>query len=560
MITDPPPRFDLVEQPWIPCTMLDGSVTELSLREVFERSRQVRRISGELPTQDYALLRVLLVIFWRAHRDDPGLVGPGSDVEEWWQDAFDAAGGETQVQRIRAYLEQWRHRFDLFDAAVPFMQVADLHTKKGEHGSVRRLLADAESDYLSVRAGASFDALGFAEAARWLVHVQAWDYSGIKSGAEGDPRVKGGKGYPIGTGWAGSTGGVVLHGRTLAETLVLNTAPHAVIADREEGDLPAWEQEPHTAAPRGVEFPTGPCDVLTWQSRRVRLFPDGDLVTGVLVSNGDRIETKNQFADPMTAYRYSRNQSSKALTVHMPQQHDAARTLWRGLTPLLVREGVLDEAPRELHPKSPATISWLHTARDYRALPADLLVGVELVGMVYGTQNSSVADAVHETLTIRLGTLMSKGVGTVKAIIDAGRATTDAAVDLGRYAGRLLQATGGEYAFQPYRTEGILHRLDAPFKDWLSAIDENRDPVAQRGRWFSLVEQVVLEEAAILQRGAGPKAVLGRMVQDAKGKPHLISSATAEGALRADLRQHLPREALPGATAATDTPTEGKNQ
>lgn len=95
MTTDSPPQFDLVEQPWLPCTMLDGSVTELSLGEVFERSRQIRRISGELPTQDYALLRVLLVIFWRAHRDDPGLVGPGADVDEWWEDAFDAAGGET---------------------------------------------------------------------------------------------------------------------------------------------------------------------------------------------------------------------------------------------------------------------------------------------------------------------------------------------------------------------------------------------------------------------------------------------------------------------------------
>lgn len=180
--------------------------------------------------------------------------------------------------------------------------------------------------------------------------------------------------------------------------------------------------------------------------------------------------------------------------------------------------------------------------------------------MVYGTQSSSVADTVHETLTVRLGTLMSKDSRTAKAIVDAGRATTEAAVDLGRYAGRLLQATGGEYAFQPHRTEGILHRLDAPFKDWLSEIDENSDPVVQRGRWFGLVERVVLEEAAVLQKGAGPKAVVGRMVQDAKGRPHLISSATAEGALRADLRQHLPGEPLPDATAATDTPTEGEDQ
>ena len=223
-------------------------------------------------------------------------------------------------------------------------------------------------------------------------------------------------------------------------------------------------------------------------------------------------------------------------------------------------EGVLDDAPRELQPKPPVTVAWLHTVRHDRSLPDNLLVNVELVGMIYGTQSSSVADTVHETLTLRLGTLMSKDPRTAKAIVDAGRATTEAAIDLGRYAGRLLQAAGGEYAFQPHRTEGVLHRLDAPFKDWLSEIDEDREPVAQRERWFDVVEHVVLEEAAVLQKGAGPKAVVGRLVQDAKGRSHLVSTATATSALRADLRQRIPREPLPDATAATDRPTEGEDQ
>ncbi|NYN06610.1 type I-E CRISPR-associated protein Cse1/CasA, partial [Salmonella enterica subsp. enterica serovar Typhimurium] len=70
--------------------------------------------------------------------------------------------------------------------------------------------------------------LSFAEAARWLVHTQAYDYSGIKPGVEGDPRVKGGKGYPIGTGWSGMTGGTVIRGTTLLETLLLNSTPEAI--------------------------------------------------------------------------------------------------------------------------------------------------------------------------------------------------------------------------------------------------------------------------------------------------------------------------------------------
>ena len=86
-------------------------------------------------------------------------------------------------------------------------------------------------------------------------------------------------------------------------------------------------------------MPDGPVDLLTWQSRRIRLHLTGHHVTAVLITNGDRAINKNQFNDPMTAYRHSKNQSSKSLTVHMPQEPDDELPLWRGLKPLSIRAG-----------------------------------------------------------------------------------------------------------------------------------------------------------------------------------------------------------------------------
>src|SRR5699024_2697574 len=77
------------------------------------------------------------------------------------------------------------------------------------------------------------------EAARWLVHCMAFDISGIKSGAVGDPRVKGGKGYPIGIGWSGWLGGLYFEGDTLFQTLMLNT----VLSDGPVGGTRACEQD-----------------------------------------------------------------------------------------------------------------------------------------------------------------------------------------------------------------------------------------------------------------------------------------------------------------------------
>ncbi len=380
----PSTTFNLVDSPWVSCSRIDGTQALLSLQEVFEQASTLSRVTGESPLQATAVLRVLLVIFWRAHIEYGDL--EEADPSDWWTELFKEEGEFKEP--VDEYLNEHRGRFDLVNSTTPFMQVAALQKKDGRFDEPSRLIPEAESEYFTLREGVGKERLDLAEAARWLVTAHAYDYSGIKPGAVGDPRVKGGKGYPIGPGWAGQAGIVVLHGRTLRETLLLNTPVRGLQKGAEEDrDLPAWEREPATAEPRHEEAstPTGPCDVLTWQSRRIRLHLTGEYVTGVLISNGDKIENKNQFADPMTAYRYSRNQSSKAKQVFMAQEHDEAMTAWRGLAPLLSRESVV-EPQRKGEPigKQPQTVEWLHELRSDQHIERNIPVSAELIGAVYG--------------------------------------------------------------------------------------------------------------------------------------------------------------------------------
>src|SRR5699024_5865445 len=130
-------------------------------------------------------------------------------------------------------------------------------------------------------------------------HVHAYDISGIKTGVVGDPRVKGGRGYPIGTGWAGAIGGVMVERDNLWRTLLLNLVPedHPEILEHSDRDRPAWEAPPSlpSEAEDVAARPYGPMDLFTWQARRVRLFGDESGVTGVLVANGDKIMPHNRF-------------------------------------------------------------------------------------------------------------------------------------------------------------------------------------------------------------------------------------------------------------------------
>ena len=184
------------------------------------------------------------------------------------------------------YLDKHRDRFDLLHPQHPFFQVAGLHTAKDEAAPLNRIVADVPNGeaFFSMRQPGPRH-IGFAEAARWLVHAHAFDVSGIKSGAVGDRRVKGGKGYPQGVGWAGNLGGVFAQGSTLRETLLLNL----ISADNDflqvdKTDRPVWRRPPVGPAPIEPDLneprPSGPRDLYTWQTRRVRLHHHDGEVTG----------------------------------------------------------------------------------------------------------------------------------------------------------------------------------------------------------------------------------------------------------------------------------------
>lgn len=547
-----PETFSLLDEQWIACSMPDGSVCELSIRRLFDGSAAPVEIRGDSPTQDYAVLRLLLAIFWRAHRHEAD-VAPGQtfEMEDWfdtaWQDAQD--GGVDEA--VLTYLDEHRARFDLLDPVAPFMQVAGLRTAKDQWSPISRIIPEAESEFFTTRAGAGRESIGLAEAARWVVHTQAYDYSGIKSGAEGDPRVKGGKGYPIGTGWTGSTGGTVVLGSTLRETLVLNTVSACLRAG--DADVPVWEREPDGPAERPVPVPQGPADLATWQSRRIRLMVEADRAVGVLVCNGDRIPDagKDVRADPMTPYRFSANQTKKNQPpVYYARPHDTDRTMWRSLEPLIVLDG--EQSRAAFAPLRPGTLTSLAELESPFVSTEQRIVDLRLISASYGPQASSHATTVDARIELPRAVLAPGNGGLRRAVLDTAAATQDAAVALGRYAGNLLVASGGEYSFQAAPTDGMLTQLEGAFRRWLRDLTTDAVEASIR-EWQDEVLRRIDEEAQVMLRGAGPKALIGREVL-VNGTSQIRSAGSAYRHLHADLRAALPSATAHAEPTQTSTP------
>lgn len=59
--------YNLMDRPWIPVTMTDGSFQCLSIVEVLERADRIRSIDGDIPLQRFALVRLLLAIIHHTH-------------------------------------------------------------------------------------------------------------------------------------------------------------------------------------------------------------------------------------------------------------------------------------------------------------------------------------------------------------------------------------------------------------------------------------------------------------------------------------------------------------
>jgi CRISPR system Cascade subunit CasA len=424
------------------------------------------------------------------------------------------------VEDVAAYLDHFRTRFDLLSAEAPFYQVADLRTAKDDVTGLDRLIADVPVNnyFFTTRLAAGIDRLSFAEAARWVVHCQAFDPSGIKSGAVGDLRVKGGKGYPIGTGWAGMLGGVIAEGDTLKETLLLNLVPddkRGEIPDA-EGDLPAWERNPQGPTPEFPEGyePAGPLQLYTWQSRRIRLFHDHDGVHGVLICNGDKITPQNRHnIEAMSVWRRSQAQekASGVVPTYMPRTHDPERAIWRGLAALLEDTPLGSGGANTTGGPRPEIVNWVETVRGRELIEDGYQVRARTIGMEYGSNQSTTAEIVDDAVALSVVLLGEAGVELRTTAIDAVTDAEQAASALGNLAANLAEAAGGEGGGPRERAREVAYsRLDQPFRRWLAEITPSSSPTGARAVWQKVADRIVRDLGRELIEQAGPAAWRGR--------------------------------------------------
>jgi CRISPR system Cascade subunit CasA len=389
----------------MPCQLLKGGFSDLSIYDALLQAPEIRELADPSPLVTLALHRLLIAIL---HRN----FGPANAAA--WERMWKARAWDKAV--LSKYLENSHHQFNLFDAERPFYQVATLNFRN--ESSITKLAHELASgnnatlfDHSNENAPPSVTA---PEAARWLMAYQAFAAGGLVSRERGS--APSAHAAPL------TRGAVVLvKGRNLFETLMLNLVRYDPENEEpfksSDKDCPAWEREGVTDAQDRA--PDGYLDLLTWQSRRIRLraeaAPNGNiLVRAAVIMKGFQFPSGFHLYGKETMLAFFKNQRAKGdQDPWPPLTFQEGRALWRDSTALF--QSANEERSR------PQNLQWLDELSLDGRLEGGLIFPLDVLGL--RTDRAKVLFWRHERLPLPLEYLHNDGlIAALKLALDDAEA------------------------------------------------------------------------------------------------------------------------------------------
>lgn len=369
-------RFNLLREPWIAVVSIEtGRQEDVSILDLFHNAGRYRALAGDMETQDFAVLRMLLAIVHTVFSRFDAEGEPYSyislnekmrqtepvaedDIEEYAEDSEDTwnnlwiKGCFPEI--LFQYLETWEDRFYLFDDKYPFYQCTkeemDARLPVGKKASpiagknFNRTISESgnKTALFSPESGRRKGCMTEAELARWLIMLQCYIGLSDKTALfknEGQPSK----------GWLFDIGGIYLKGNTVYETLMMNYIPvHSRSQYQGVPQSPCWEHESGFVLDRliNVQGIGNIAELYTNWSRAVYIDPDTRMNSPLTIGIAKlpAIQHTDQFLEPMTVWR--RNLSGDMKNHHTPRKHLPEQAMWQSFG-LIAMDDSLDEDRRK---------------------------------------------------------------------------------------------------------------------------------------------------------------------------------------------------------------------
>jgi CRISPR system Cascade subunit CasA len=502
-------EFNLLNEPWILLMDQNGVRKEVSIREALFSAHKYSGIQGELPTQDVAVLRLLLAILYSVflkydiNGEESPITGDYVDAEDImirWKELWD--NGSIPVKPVQNYLDVWKDRFWLFHPDYPFFQIPEAITGTAyQAAKLNGLMSESSNKdrLFPMRTGTRKEQLEYAEAARWLLYVNSFDDTSAK------PKEKG-KDSP-GVGWLGKLGIVYAEGNNLFETLLLNMVMLKNGQTAWKDGKAAWELEkPHTEERVKIACPDNPAELLTLQSRRLLLKREKGRVVGFSLLGGDFFDEINTDSEQMTAWKMQKK-GGKETGDFQPKRHDAHIQIWREFSTLFSLRNA----------RRPGVVEWICLLQNEKMLDGNRMVHFNTASVQYGDKNFFINDVYSDGLSFHLSVfqkLQSENRNWVQTIINEIDDCRKAAVILKNFESDLAKACGREYGAK-IAEELYYRKLDRPFRIWLEGFNCGKDYQAVDeyvSAWRLQAKKMAGEVGRDLINESAPAALIGRTV------------------------------------------------
>ncbi|WP_421776951.1 type I-E CRISPR-associated protein Cse1/CasA [Gardnerella sp. KA00243] len=369
-------RFNLLDEPWISVIVDEKGHNKLvSMTDVFKHASEYKALAGDMKTQDFASLRVLLAalhtVFSRydiqgnSREFDSGEDNEDDFNEETmdiWREVWNSKKFPDAVFK---YLEQWHDHFYLFDDKYPFFQVLkqDIDSKKlgGKSPSeisgknINRLISESNNKIAVFspkdNVNNNKSSLTEPQLARWIITLQS--YAGLA-----DKTMFGTEKYKASKGWLFDLGGIEIVGANLFETLMLNCVVVGEAQSPEKKQKPCWEY----SGTENIEnsfydtFIDNISQLYTRWSRAIYINPDTSIDKPISVSivKLPDINHKNAFIEPMTVWQYNKEGENK--DKYTPRKHRTEESMWRSFG-LLTSQELYDGSVKN---HKPGIMEWLN--------------------------------------------------------------------------------------------------------------------------------------------------------------------------------------------------------
>ena len=369
-------RFNLLDEPWISVIVDEKGHNKLvSMTDVFKHASEYKALAGDMKTQDFALLRVLLAalhtVFSRYDiqgnsrefdSDEDNEDDFNEETMDIWHEVWNSKKFPDAVFK---YLEQWHDHFYLFDDKYPFFQVLkqDVDSKNlgGKSPSeisgknINRLISESNNKIAVFSPKDNVDnnksSLTEPQLARWIITLQS--YAGLA-----DKTMFGTEKYKASKGWLFDLGGIEIIGANLFETLMLNCVLVGDVQSPEKKQKPCWEY----SGTENIEnsfyetFIDNVSQLYTRWSRAIYINPDISIDKPISVSivKLPDINHKNAFIEPMTVWQYNKEGDNK--DKYTPRKHRTEEAMWRSFG-LLTSQELYDGSVKN---HKPGIMEWLN--------------------------------------------------------------------------------------------------------------------------------------------------------------------------------------------------------